>query len=507
MGDVLKLTYSSSIDNLRPLNSSFDIGTMRICYPGANQNKTYFSKETLERSIPSMYNCPIVAHYERDGSIGGHDSEVIRDYDNELRLVNLTQPVGVVPESTNVRFETVEEDTGETHEYLTCDVILWKRQEAYKAIKENGITAQSMEVTVSDGARVGDVYVVNAFEFCAFALLGDVQPCFESASLMTYSSVNEEFKKEMSEMMEDLKRSFNELTTSGEVDRKSTKGGTEVLDDKNLVEETFSETEVIDEVESVEEEVFDAQESEAETVVEVEETVVEEQFALNSNLCEEIHTALAEKQINTEWGVAAQYCMVDYDVESSIVYAWDCNDWLLYGFDYSMNGDHVVINWDSRKRMKYVIAEFEEGDTQESPFAFASEKMTEAIKTANEATQDFETKYQQATEQIAAAETELEELRQFKADIETASDKAQRDELFAQFADLGEVEEFAELVANSAEYDLQTLEEKCFAIRGRSMKLNFSKNETRSPKLLLNPESKDDEKEPYGGVVKKFLHK
>lgn len=499
--DVMRLTYNSSISDIHEINSSFDAGILRICYTGANRNKTYFSKDTLEKCMPTLYNCPIVCNYKReDGSIGGHDVKVITDYDDQIRLINLTQPVGVIPESAKVYFENIEEDDGTVHEYLCSEVILWKRQEAYKAIKENGITSESMEINVIDGEKIDDVYVINKFEFTAFALLGDVEPCFESASLQTFS-LGAEFKEQFTLMMDEFKETFNLHTTSSEVeDTKdfSKKGGCEALDG---LENFEAKDEVVDEVteETVEtvDEKFEAQED-------VEETA-EEEFALNSNIEDELYAAIGSVTIQTEWGPAPQYFMQDYDVEAKMVYCWDCVDWLLYGFAYEMNGDKLVIDFDSKKRMKFVIVEFDEGEEQNSPFAGIYEKMKDSIDKSNDKISDLESKYQAEAEKVSEMEGELQELRQYKSDVEHATAKAEREELFAQFADINEIEEFVELVANSDNYDLDALEEKCFAIRGRNMKLNFSNKETKAPKLPVSRDDKPDEEEPYGGVVAKYL--
>ncbi len=482
--DTLRLTYSSSLSNVREINSSFDTGTLRICYPGANRNKTYFSKSTLEKGIPSIYNCPVVCRYEReDGSLGGHDIEVITDYDDQVRVVNLTQPVGVIPESSNIYFESVEEDDGTVHEYLCADVILWKRQEAYKAIKENGITAQSMEINVRNGEQVDGIFVINDFEFTAFALLGDVEPCFESASLQTYSNWGQEFKAQFSEMMSEIKESFNLLTTSEvEVDHTNSQEGGRKVEDTKL--ENF-ETET-EEVVEVNEETIE----EVETV----EDENQEEFALNSNISEEIFAAFSDLTTPTEWGPVPQYCIADYDVESKMVYVWDHTDWLLYGFAYAMEGDKVVVDFDSKKRMKYVIAEFDEGDTQESPFFSVYEQMSADAGESKEKYSELESKCHDLSAQVDAMNDEIEELRKYRSDVEAASDKAQRDELFAKFADLNDVEEFAALVADSSDYDMEALEEKCFAIRGRNTKINFSKNETKTPKLMVTHDEKPEER-------------
>lgn len=498
MNEVLHLTYESSISNIHELNSSFDSGVLRICYTGANRNKTYFSKNTLEKSIPTLFNCPVVCNYKReDGSIGGHDMEVITDYDGELRLINLTQPVGVIPESANVYFEVVEEEDGTKNEYLCSEVILWKRQEAYKLIKENGITAESMEINVKDGARVDNVYVVNDFEFTAFALLGDCEPCFESASLQTYSSLGQEFKDQFAAMMDEFKDTFNLAATSEEVDNTdfnhSKKGGCTELEYRNL-ETSLEEEVVIDDINS-----NDPGEGVNEPT--------EEQFALDSNLNQGIHTAFGAVTVSTEWGEMPRYCICDYDTDEHKIYAWDSVDWLLYGFDYTMDGDNVVVDFDSKKRMKYVIAEFDEGEAQDSPFAFAYEDVKKNLEEKIAEVTASESKCQEFSNKVDELTTEVEALRQFKNDVEAESEMAQKNELFTAFVDLNDNDEFKALVEKANEYDIETLEEKCYAIRGKNVKMNFSVKDTKPTKLPIIPDKEDTHADPYGGVVEKYRRK
>ena len=152
MDKVLNMTFASSLTNLCEVNSSFDTGVLRICYTGENRNKSFFSKETIVKSIPTIYNCPIVCNYDREtDTLGGHDIELVCDGNGALKLINATTPVGVIPESAKVWFDDYEEDDGTIHEYLYAEVLLWKRQEAYQKIKKDGITAHSMEIKVKDG--------------------------------------------------------------------------------------------------------------------------------------------------------------------------------------------------------------------------------------------------------------------------------------------------------------------------------------------------------------------
>ena len=130
----MRIEFSSAINGWAERNSSFDSGILRVAYAGKNRNNSFISKETFERCLPSIYNCPIVCRYDREtDEIGSHDMELVESDDGGMRIVNITQPVGVVPESANYWWETIEDDSG-PHEYLCVEVLIWKRQEAYKKI-------------------------------------------------------------------------------------------------------------------------------------------------------------------------------------------------------------------------------------------------------------------------------------------------------------------------------------------------------------------------------------
>lgn len=99
------LTFASRLDDVKELNSSFDTGVLRVAYVGANRNNSFISKEVFERCMPTIYNCPIVCNYDRDAdSIGSHDMAVVKGEDVD-RIVAMTQPVRVVPESENYSWE------------------------------------------------------------------------------------------------------------------------------------------------------------------------------------------------------------------------------------------------------------------------------------------------------------------------------------------------------------------------------------------------------------------
>lgn len=515
--EILNLTYASSLTDLCEINSSFDSGILRIAYTGDNRNGSSISKDVFESCIKTIYNCPVVCNYDREtDTLGGHDMELVRKDDGSLILVNLTQPIGVVPQTAKVYWETVEEDDGTVNEYLCAEVLIWKRQEAYRKIKKDGITAQSMEITVKDGETINGIYCIKDFEFTAFALIG-VEPCYESASL---AFSKQDFKQEFSKMMLELKDSLKDVTVSDETDnihshKYSMEGGSKGLDKQNLIEKYGIDVNTLDfsiddfTVEELEEKFKAITEADKKSDPEVDTD--KNKFALTSNVVDEIMRALDAEKIQCEWGECSRYFFVDCDFDAMEVYCWDRTDWLLYGFSYKTNGDSIEIDFENKKRKKYVIADFDEGE-QVSPIAQVFEQMEQVITDKSAASAEFEAKYQNASETITSMEAELEELRKFKADTETAAmeeaRKSEIAEVFAKFEDLVGVEAFENLKtdcdADCMKFELDALEEKCYAIRGRrgiQTKMNFSQ---KAPKLPIETPENNKADQPYGGLFEEY---
>ena len=223
-----------------------------------------------------------------------------------------------------------------------------------------------------------------------------------------------------------------------------------------------------------------------------------ENFALEGQFRNELIAALEAEKVETCFGEMSHYWFVDYDAETAEVYCDDTTDWNLYGFSYSMNGDNVVIDFASKKRMKFAIVAFDEGE-QTNPmahvFAAAVEKYT-----ANDT--QWAEKHQAASDTISTMQTELDTLRQFKTETEGAIEKGKRDEVFAQFEDLVGVEAFEKLRENSAQYSIEDLEEKCYALRGRNGTTVKFSHEPKAPKLPV--EKTGVKPEPYGGVFAEY---
>ena len=549
------LDYPSSIGDIVEQNKSFGACTLRIMYAGKNRNRTSISRGVAESAVPTMYNCPIVCHYIIDEDrIGGHDVTFMQT-DNGVKMVNLTEPVGVIPAGAQYRWETVNDD-GTEHDYLVVDGILWKRSNAYEKLKRDGISGQSMEITINRGESVDGVYQIYDFDFTAFCILGeDVEPCFESASVEAFGL--DQYKARFEQMMEDFKTEYASIAATGSGIEFSSKGGegkvnlTEMMAEYGLVEEDitfetnglsaeeletkFAELGELKKSKFAEEEgegesgpsgdpndepsgepsdnqeddsgddVDDGQEDDMPATEEPDaidvngeeesdasgDNAKRNQFALMAGqLTEELYRALSKVTFHDDYwnDDCRRYWYIDHDTEAQKVYADDWMNCVICGFNYSMNGDNVVIDFDSYKRQKVQFVDFDEGDPTMTMFSKAHEAMKEV----------FDRKIERAT-------ADMEELRKFHDETVAAQRKKKLDEVFASFTDLVGNENFEALKSNCDGLSVDDVSEKCFAIRGRSMKMNFSANAApASVRLPVERVNAGDGDEPYNGIFAKY---
>ena len=123
----ISMQFAAGFTDAYELNETFAVAKMWVAYVGKNRNGSEIPKSTFIDALPTMAYCPVVARYDREtNDFGGHDIEVVAQ-DDYIKFVNSTVPFGVVPENAKCGFETVVDKNGESHEYLTASVILWKR--------------------------------------------------------------------------------------------------------------------------------------------------------------------------------------------------------------------------------------------------------------------------------------------------------------------------------------------------------------------------------------------
>ena len=502
MDNVFVFTDSSSLSDLVSANESFDYGVLRICYTGADRNGFFISKEAIQNSLSSIHNVPIVCNYKREeDSLGGHDMELVVGQDNSYKVVNCTQPIGVVPESAKVWFETTPDENDVEHEYLCAEALLWKRQEAYQKVKDMGTVPQSMEITIQDSDTQDDGLIhINKFTFTAFTLISET-PCFEGASLEVFSRKQlESFKEQMAEMMDDMKNSFNLVNTSTN----------DEVDDTSKISQEGGNTTVegnTTEVKTAEEPVVE--ENNVEPAVEDTTT-----FRLASATKDALRTAIKnagkimvdadrDEYGNVSGYEISKYYLADFDPDNKKVYLEDNSDGNLYMFDYVEDGDNISIDFDSAVRCKMDIVEYDEG----TGAAFSIQNfgfISDLEKEAGLATYQLNAK----ADELSKANEELFELREYKTNNEKAIAAEARNAVFSKFDDLNGNEEFESLKSDCGDISVNDLTEKCFAIRGKNMtnaKATFSANDKTTKLAVDKNDSRDEDTyEPYGDLFKTY---
>lgn len=534
MGRKMRLQFESSVDRIREIesaNHSFDAGVLRVCYPGKNNNGSYISKESIERAAPTMFNCPVVCNYDLEtDSIGGHDMDLATDADGRRRIVNLTEPVGVVPAGSRWSWETFN-----GKEYFTIDVILWKRSAAYSKIVKDGVVAHSMEIDVDNGKMENGMFEIKDFTFTAFCLLGDGHtPCFEDSALELFD--RDHARITFAQMMQEYKEIFTQVQPDQVViNQNYSEGGDEVLEQKiellakygltveqfeaDLDEMTYEELEAEmrkrfeDEPDdasggddqpggdSGDDAGDDAPEGEPEDDGDDDAVARRNNYELAGQIRDELCEAISAETIDGPWGPMPRYWMIDYDQALGEVYVEDSEDWKLYGFSYAMNGDAVMVDFASKTRKKYAIVDFDGGE-QPAMSAAAFGLLDKLFSAADEATAQVRT----AAEKVDQMSEELGQLRQFKANIDNAEALAERNAVLDRFEELNGIEEFEALREGCMELSVEDLEEKCFALRGKNMmKGNFSLN-IGAPKVKIGKYEPvtDETDDGYGGLFTKY---
>lgn len=535
--------FATAFEDIKDVNPSFAVGKLRIAYVGDNRNGSSISKEVMEAAIPTMYNCPVVAHYDRaTNSFGSHDVELIQEDENHYKLVNVTQPVGVVPAGAECFFETDADENGVQREYLSTTVLLWKRQEAYEHICELTNIGESMEV-VFDKCHVDHrgVLVADSMHFEAFCLLESAEPCYEGAELAVFSTQDElNFKQQYAQMMAELKQyavgSFSVAAT------KSQEGGEGMSLNETIIAEILAEFGLT--VEALDFEIteditadqlrekasaFAAEHAdpvdEQPTDEPVVEPVVDEPAAEPAEEPEAEPAADSapevEEPIGEEPADEEQQVEVEAEKKSFAATYNDKRSAISNALDPIIEGNIETYFWlvdfdDNYAFVERDVFDNSNGAFEEThgrfPYTFDDDTKTATLNG------DFEEmrmawltldEYEALEERRAL----LEDLLAFKKETLTKNYRAALDDVLGEFTDLNEVDEFVEFsqkVKESAADEetrmkIEDVRDRCFCIRGKQTKSFNQKLDDKTVSRVSLPKTPAaDTSDPVGLLFAKF---
>ena len=444
-----------------------------IMNEGKNRNNSSFSKESMEDAEESLKNRPLLAYIKRneDGEaidFGSHDiiTKIIKtDEGYDLKYFYLETPVGIFPESCNVRYEEID---GENH--MVADAYIWEgySNETLDLLEENeGIKDVSMEISVLESEKDEDgILNINKFRFNAVTLLGSgiIQGMNGNCNISVYS------KSDYDDFVNEINNKIYSIEEKEE----------ENLDKNNQTKE----------------------------------------FGLSvQNITDQITTQINSRFIEKKdyWGdiyQAREFWFMDVLPDDKIAIVenadWSCRQY--FGVPYTLNEDVVTLDFDNKKSY---IQEWREmlGDVEPKVFNCEDTQLKEHIINKfnsidtheNEVTEleNLKTSYAELEDKLNSMQ-DYTDLKEFKENYDKAKYEKEVEDASKLF-DLDE-EEIKDLKDKAMNKEITIAEFKkelgfMFAMKVKNSK-PIKKTETNEVKVFDNINEKY---EPYDGLFKKHL--
>jgi hypothetical protein len=521
MDKTLSLSYTVKPISFEKINNEFTLCRCYVMALGKNRNYSHFSKESVEKALPSLFNIPVVAHIKKadDGHwyVGSHDRQIVID-DSGITVNDLTLPYGVVPESCDPEFIEVTEKDGSKATYLVCSLILWTGRypeilEAKSQTDEDVYFNESMEISIlgwqvlKDDKNYSDI---TDFIFSALCLLGrdsenpeyHTEPCFPSSRVepFQYNLSEDKFKEEFALMQNELKKiSLNFDNKSFSNNREE---GNKLLDEKII-------------------ELLGKYNLTAETV----------DFEIDNLSYEDIESKLKEKYNQTDDepknDFSATYMQKRDALRNALdaVYVKDADGNIIestYFYLMDFTDDYVYVEkdyWNEAGDFEETYGRFSyefNDETVEATITSEFEEMfimwlTKEEKDALEAERNdyasIKSEFDAYKETYKTPETEVEQLRTFQNDRLAEDRKNAEEQIFTKFDELlGDNETYKALKENAKDYSVDELVKECNALYGE-LQTNFSLDskvkKADFTKVRVDTTVEGDDS-TYGGLFARF---
>lgn len=513
-----------------------------VMHTGANLNKTSFTKDVINKAVPTIANMPILGYVvneldDEDKDFKGHEHEM-RITDTDVKYLYAGQAYGVIPESCNPRWVIKDDGTGTEREYLRVDGLIWTKFGDPVDIFTRDVTKNhSVELTdmAYEAKRDDGITPVSSFKFDGCCILSTTDPkiqpamtgscvtanfsvdditsqirerLYEYQSLQqNYSAKNEnpsdEEKGDIPPMNENEK---NPAVTENAVAEGAVENSeVETTTAENAATETESEAVSTENAASEKSAENVTTETPAENAAPVEEgePAASSEFTLTANqLRDEVYNALLEIQVPSRWDPE---CMIPKywltDIQGNEVIVTDSGTYQLMGIPYSMNGDNVVLEYENIKRKKVIYEDWDNGDVMPGLITMFSALTDKLVELSDSFTK--------ATNEVSEIKPKLEAYQQAEAEAVAAAEKAKRDELFSIMDEkLGANAEYTALKENT-EITYAELETKCYALVGRQS-AEFSYVPTTNNRGTVRfgvGGTQNGSDAAYGGLMEHYLGK
>lgn len=513
-----------------------------VMHTGANLNKTSFTKDVINKAVPTIANMPILGYVvneldDEDKDFKGHEHE-LRITDTDVKYLYAGQAYGVIPESCNPRWIIKDDGTGTEREYLRVDGLIWTKFGDPVDIFTRDVTKNhSVELTdmICEAKRDDGITPVSSFKFDGCCILSTTDPKIQPAMtgscvtanfsvdditsqirerLYEYQSLQQNYSAKNENPSDEEKGDIppmNENEKNPAVTENAVAEGAvenpevEATTAENAATETESEAAATENAASEEGAENATTETPAENAAPVEEgePAASSEFTLTANqLRDEVYNALLEIQVPSRWDPE---CMIPKywltDIQDNEVIVTDSGTYQLMGIPYSMNGDNVVLEYENIKRKKVVYEDWDNGDVMPGLITMFSALTDKLVELSDSFTK--------AANEVSEIKPKLEAYQQAEAEAVAAAEKAKRDELFSIMDEkLGANAEYTALKENT-EITYAELETKCYALVGRQS-AEFSYVPTTNNKGTVRfgvGGTQNGSDAAYGGLMEHYLGK
>lgn len=537
---IKKGEYESS--DFRFIDVSID-----VMHTGANLNKTSFTKDAINKAVPTIRNTPILGYVvdeldEEDKDFKGHEHE-LRITDKDVKYVYAGQAYGVIPESCNPRWIVKDDGTGIEREYLRVDGLIWtKFSDPVDIFTRDGTKNHSVELTdmaCGPADKNGNV-PVRSFKFDGCCILSTTDPSIKPAmtgSCVTANFSVEDITAQIRDRLYEYQAIQQNYTAQNDNPSDEEKGDTTPMNEneknsvataentaaenhetatppaENTVQEPETKTteksipaEGEDKTPAAENTVANKDEGEAAPTKNTAPTAEGEpaassEFTLSANqLRDEIYNALLKVQVPSRWD---SDCMIPKywltDILDSEIIVTDSGTYQLMGIPYSMNGDNVVLEYENIKRKKVVYEDWDNGDVMPGLITMFSTLTDKLVELSDS--------YTKAANEVSEIKPKLEAYQKAEEEAVVAAEKAKRDELFSVMDEkLGADAEYIALKENK-EISYSDLETKCYALVGRkSAEFSYVPNKNNKETVRFGVGGTQNGSDvAYGGLIEHYL--
>lgn len=530
---IKKGEYESS--DFRFIDVSID-----VMHTGANLNKTSFTKDAINKAVPTICNTPILGYVvdeldEEDKDFKGHEHE-LRITDKDVKYVYAGQAYGVIPESCNPRWIVKDDGTGIEREYLRVDGLIWtKFSDPVDIFTRDGTKNHSVELTdmaCGPADKNGNV-PVGSFKFDGCCILSTTDPSIKPAmtgSCVTANFSVEDITAQIRDRLYEYQAIQQNYTAQNDNPSDEEKGDTTPMNEneknpamtENAVAEGAVENPEIEtpaaentatktESEAAPAENAAPEEGAENATTEVpaentapaeeDEPAASSEFTLTANqLRDEVYNALLKVQVPSRWD---NECMIPKywltDIQGSEVIVTDSGTYQLMGIPYSMNGDNVVLEYENIKRKKVIYEDWDNGDVMPGLITMFSTLTDKLVELSDSFTK--------AADEVSEIKPKLEAYEKAEADAKAAEMEAKRNALFATFDEkLGADAEYIALKENK-EISYSDLETKCYALVGRkSAEFSYVPNKNNKGTVRFGVGGTQNGSDvAYGGLIEHYL--